>query len=77
MWTNAGPPQGKPRRHRLPSAGVLVGFAGEGVGVELFGRQAGLLEQIAGTIALSDALDYAPRVLSGEVRGRLAIDVRG
>lgn len=36
----------------------------------------GLLEELAGTISLQDALDYAPRVLAGQVRGRLAVDVR-
>jgi len=36
----------------------------------------GLLEELADTISLEDALDYAPRVLAGEVRGRLAVDVR-
>ncbi|MNP77704.1 Acrylyl-CoA reductase AcuI [compost metagenome] len=35
----------------------------------------GLLSLISHEIALSDAIDLAPRLLAGEVRGRVVVDV--
>jgi acrylyl-CoA reductase (NADPH) len=34
------------------------------------------LESISHTISLSDVSELAPRILAGEVRGRVVIDVR-
>ncbi len=39
--------------------------------------QAETLERITQEIALGEAMNWAPKILAGEVRGRLVVDVRG